>query len=70
VRLVEKCSCAASIELIWNEPTYSHSRELAESKRATAELSAFRKAHQVCRDRARAEDLAERTIGAESSVSS
>ena len=46
MRLIEKCACGASIELIWSEPlgTYDY-QTLRESERATKELALFRSAH-------------------------
>jgi len=49
MRLVETCSCGASLELIWTEPSseYSYGGK-RESKRAVEELRAFRMAHSPC----------------------
>jgi hypothetical protein len=52
MRLVEKCSCGASIELAWNEPKSSYNHEaMRESERAAKEITAFRKNHKPCRDK-------------------
>ena len=46
MRLIEKCCCGASIEVIWDESSYYHK---GEDKRASKELATFRKAHALCR---------------------
>jgi hypothetical protein len=52
VRLVETCSCGASIEISWSEPKSSYNHEAArESERAKAEASTFRKLHKPCREK-------------------
>lgn len=52
MRLVEKCSCGASIELVWEEPKSSYSaRDLFRaSERAAKEAATFRKNHKSCKD--------------------
>ena len=49
MRVVETCTCGASIEIAWTEPKSSYNHEaLRESERAKQELSNFRKAHKPC----------------------
>ena len=45
MRLIEKCSCGASIEIIWDETAYYRK---GEEKRATEELGIWRRAHANC----------------------
>lgn len=49
MRLVEKCSCGASIEVVWEQPKSTYdSRGRSEAERARTELVAFRKRHKTC----------------------
>lgn len=53
MRLVEVCSCGASIEIVWEQPKslYSPAQHFSESERSKAEITAFRRAHKRCRER-------------------
>ena len=49
MRLIETCTCGASIEVIWSEPDGQYdSKGKRESKRSEDELEMFRTAHRKC----------------------